>query len=109
MFEFRIGDVLDLDDGAYHVEGLQGGCLRLLRQHDQQVQIMHVTALSRRLALPPRMNHEISAPDALSRLTSEERQRVRELSRHIEEEIGRASCRERVWVAEVGGWGEENG
>jgi|SRR5690625_3315441 len=85
MFEFRIGDVLDLDDGAYHVEGLQGGCLRLLRQHDQQVQIMHVTALSRRLALPPRMNHEISAPDALSRLTSEERQRVRELSRHIEE------------------------
>lgn len=85
MFEFRIGDVLDLDDGAYQVEGIQGGCLRLSRQHDLQIQIVHVTALSRRLALPPKMDREVPAPDALARLTADELQQVEELSLHVEE------------------------
>lgn len=85
MFEFRIGDVLDLDDGAYQVEGIQGGCLRLSRQHDLQIQIVHVTALSRRLALPPKMDREVPALDALARLTADELQQVEELSLHVEE------------------------
>lgn len=87
MFEFRIGDVIDLEDGSYQVEGIQGGCLRLLRQHDQQVEITHVTALSRRLALPPKMNQEIPATEALGQLATSELQEVEELSRHIEEVI----------------------
>lgn len=87
MFEFQIGDDLELEDGTYTVEGLLGGNVRLRRHHDQQVDVLHVSALLRAMVLPRRMDPGIASPRSLDRLTEKQRHRVDALARHIEEVI----------------------
>ena len=62
MSDIRIGDSLSLLDGEWVVEGMQGGCLRLWNVHSQQVQVLHVTALARLLAIPPRISPDVAGP-----------------------------------------------
>lgn len=87
MNELRIGDALELDDGAYTVEGMVAGCLRLRRHHDNQVQVLHVSALARLIAIPPRIVPDLAVPRTLETLAEGERARVSELAAHIEEVI----------------------
>lgn len=87
MSDIRIGDSLSLLDGEWVVEGMQGGCLRLWNVHSQQVQVLHVTALARLLAIPPRISPDVAGPRSFDTITDDEATEVAERARHVEEVI----------------------
>lgn len=87
MTEIRIGDTLSLLDGDWLVEGLQGGCLRLRNAYDQQVQVLHVTALPRLLVTPPQIAPDTPGPRTFDTLAAPEAREATELARHVEEVV----------------------
>jgi len=85
MHKYKIGDTIPLSDGDYVIEGIRGALVRIRNIHTDDMQILHPTALTRLLDVPPVLNADNPEPRDLELLDEEERERVETLARHIRE------------------------
>ncbi|MCD4849698.1 helix-turn-helix domain-containing protein [Arthrobacter sp. AK01] len=107
MADFRIGDTLELADGDYLVESMAGGTLRLRNLRSQELNMIHVSAVPRLLALPPVLGPDRPGPRSFDSLPAEVAEGTRTMARHIEEVIygkphGEETCREEYDPEHVG-------
>jgi|SRR5690625_1526391 len=87
MHKYKIGDKVPLADGDHVIEGLKGSLVRIRNVHTGNMQILHPSALSRLLDVPPIFNADEPAPRDLALLDDDERERVETLARHMREVI----------------------
>lgn len=87
MYKHKIGDTIPLGDGDHVVEGVKGSLVRIRNINTDEVQILHPSALSRLLDVPPVFNVGDPVPRNLDHLKDDERERVETLARHIREVV----------------------
>src|SRR5690625_897094 len=87
MHKYKIGDKVPLADGDHVIEGLKGSLVRIRNVHTGAMQILHSSALSRLLDVPPIFNADDPAPRDLELLDDDERKRVETLARHIRDVV----------------------